>query len=248
MDPDHLAGDPEPPALVAGTARSGSPPWTLSDPLVAYLASVTLAIVVGSIWIGVTGEEEVTLGLTITTLFAQWTGMLGGTVLASRRRGTGRLAADVGLRVERRDILPGIAAGVLSQLVLLPLLYIPMRFLIEDLDISEEARELTGLGSGAGLVLLSVMIVVGAPLVEEIFFRGLLQQSLTRRFGPGWALGGSSVLFGLTHFQPLLLPGLIAFGVVLGLLARRSGRLGPAVIAHMAFNAVTVIALTASRA
>jgi uncharacterized protein len=236
VDPDHLAGDPEPPALVAETARSGGPPWTLSDPLVAYLASVMLAIVVGSIWIGVTGEEEVTLGLTVTTLFAQWTGMLGGTVLASRRRGTGRLAADVGLRVERRDILPGIAAGVLSQLVLLPLLYIPM------------ARELTGLGSGAGLVLLSVMIVVGAPLVEEIFFRGLLQQSLTRRFGPGWALGGSAVLFGLTHFQPLLLPGLIAFGVVLGLLARRSGRLGPAVIAHMAFNAVTVIALTASRA
>jgi uncharacterized protein len=248
VDPDHLAGDPEPPALVAETARSGGPPWTLSDPLVAYLASVMLAIVVGSIWIGVTGEEEVTLGLTVTTLFAQWTGMLGGTVLASRRRGTGRLAADVGLRVERRDILPGIAAGVLSQLVLLPLLYIPMSFLIDDLDISEEARELTGLGSGAGLVLLSVMIVVGAPLVEEIFFRGLLQQSLTRRFGPGWALGGSAVLFGLTHFQPLLLPGLIAFGVVLGLLARRSGRLGPAVIAHMAFNAVTVIALTASRA
>ncbi|MGH9155476.1 MAG: lysostaphin resistance A-like protein [Acidimicrobiales bacterium] len=230
------------PALVAD-----GPPWALGDPAAAYLASLVLAVLVGSAWIAVTGDDGLTLGLTVATLVAQWTGLLGGTVLASRRRGSGSLTADLGLRIERRDILPGLAAGVLSQLVLLPLLYVPVSLLVDDLDISEEARELTGLGSGAGLVLLALMIVVGAPLVEEVFFRGLLQRSLARRYGPTWALAGSSVLFGVTHFQPLLLPGLIAFGVVLGILARRSGRLGPSMVAHMAFNAVTVITLTASR-
>ncbi len=242
VDPDHPSTAPEP---VAGAGRS--PAWALADPLGAYLASVVLAVVVGGIWLGVTGDDEVSLGLTVTTLVAQWTGLIAMSVRASRRRGSGHLAADLGLRIERRDILPGLAVGVLSQLVLLPLLYLPVSLLVDDLDLSEEARELTGLGSGAGLVLLSLMIVLGAPVVEELFWRGLLQSSLARRFGTVWAVAGSAALFGLTHFQPLLLPGLAAFGAVLSVLVHRAGRLGPAVVAHVAFNAVTVIALTATR-
>lgn len=250
VDPSRPAARPEaadgPADPPPDPLRNETPRWTLADPLAAYGVSLVLAIVAGSIWVGATGNEELSLGLTAVTLLAQWTGLLGGTVLASRRRGSGRVAADVGLRLEGRDVLPGIAAGVASQLVLLPLLYYPVSRLVDDLDVGQEARELTGLGTGGGLALLALLIVVGAPLVEEIFFRGLLQRTLARRFGAGWAIGGSAVLFGLTHFQPVLLPGLVAFGAVLGLLAHRAGRLGPAVIAHMAFNAVTVIALTVS--
>ena len=43
-----------------------------------------------------------------------------------------------------------------------------------------------------------------------------------------------------------LRPALVAFGAVLGTLAYKTGRLGPGIIAHMAFNAVTVIALLLS--
>jgi uncharacterized protein len=58
---------------------------------------------------------------------------------------------------------------------------------------------------------------------------------------------GSSVVFGLAHFEPLQLPALILFGVVLGVLAQRTGRLGPGIVAHATFNAVTVLSLTLSR-
>lgn len=244
MHPD----DPEPAVLGAepGAPAPSGPAWTLVDPLGVYVASLVLALVVGSIWLGATGgrQGELSFGLTVVTLIAQWAGLLGGTVLVSRRRGSGHLGADLQVRITRRDILPGLAAGVASQLVLLPLLYLPVSLLVDDLDISEEARELTGLGTGAGLVLLSVMIVFGAPLVEEIFFRGLLQATLVRRLGPPWGIAAAAVLFGSIHFQPLLLPGLSAFGAVLGILTWRRGRLGPAIVAHIAFNAVTVIALT----
>ena len=77
-----------------------------------------------------------------------------------------------------------------------------------------------------------------------MFFRGLLQRSLARRFGPVVAIAGSAVLFGLAHFELLQLPALILFGVVLAVLAHWTGRLGPGIVAHATFNAVTVLTLT----
>ncbi len=51
--------------------------------------------------------------------------------------------------------------------------------------------------------MLVLVAVVFAPLVEELFFRGLLLRSLQRRVGTGRAVALSSVLFGLAHPQPL---------------------------------------------
>jgi membrane protease YdiL (CAAX protease family) len=83
--------------------------------------------------------------------------------------------------------------------------------------------------------------------VEELFFRGLVQRAVARRFGRVAAIGASAVLFGLAHFELLQLPALILFGVVLAVLADRTGRLGPGIVAHAAFNAVTVLTLTLNR-
>ena len=58
-----------------------------------------------------------------------------------------------------------------------------------------------------------------------------------------WAVVATAVVFGATHFQPLQLLALAGAGAVFALLAVRFDRLGPAIIAHMAFNAVTVINL-----
>jgi membrane protease YdiL (CAAX protease family) len=95
--------------------------------------------------------------------------------------------------------------------------------------------------------MLAVVVIVGAPVVEELFFRGLVLRSLQRRFGDGWAVAGSAVAFGLAHFEPLQLPALVVLGVVLGVLALRTGRLGPGMFAHGAFNAITIIALALQR-
>ena len=57
----------------------------------------------------------------------------------------------------------------------------------------------------------------------------------------------SALAFGAEHGQHLQLLGLVAFGVVLGMLAQRSGRLGPGLVAHAAFNAATVVLLAVLR-
>lgn len=222
-----------------------APPWGVGHAAAGFAAAFVLSTVAGAVWVGVSGEQELTLGLTVAALLGQWTGLVGSAVLVSRRKGTGNLAADLGLRLERADVVRGLAVGVACQLILVPLLYLPFSLFDVDVDVSEEAREVTGLAEGPGIAVLALCIVVGAPLAEELFFRGLLQRAVSGRHGPRWGIAVSSVVFGITHFQPVQLLGLVAFGVVLGVLAERAGRLGPSIVAHMTFNATTVVLLVA---
>lgn len=235
------------PALRSGASGQRLPGWGLGEAIAGYAVAFFLAALAGAVWLGVTGQREESLGLVIVTLVGQWTGLVGAALATSRWKGTGSLRDDFGLRIQAGDFLPGLALGVAAQLVVIPLLYVPFKLLNPDLDLAEEARELTALARGPGLAVLAVLLVVGAPLVEELFFRGLLLRALDRRYGPRWAVGVSAVAFGVTHFQPLQLLGLVVFGVVLGGLAQRRGRLGASLVAHAAFNATTVVFLVAAR-
>ena len=174
-----------------------------------------------------------------------WLGLLGAPVLAARTKGNG-VVEDFGLRFRLIDVPVGLVIGVVSQLVLVPIVSLPWIALLgKDLDdLDDSARELADKATDPlGVALLFVIVVLGAPVVEELFFRGLLQRSLLRRMGPVLAVAISAFVFGITHFQLLQFPALVAFGAILGFLALRTGRLGPSIVAHMAFNAVTVIAL-----
>jgi uncharacterized protein len=223
------------------------PRWGLGDAVAGFAAGLLLSIVAVTVWVTVSGSERTTLGLFAAGIAGNWLGLGGAVLRASRRKGTGSLTEDFGLRIQARDIGPGLAAGVLSQLVLIPLLYIPVHLFVPDVDVAEKAKEVTDLAQGGGIAVIAVCIILGAPFVEELFFRGLLQRSVGRRLGPRWAIAVSAVTFGLAHFQPVQLLGLVAFGVVLGVLASRAGRLGPSLVAHMAFNATTVVVLLLTR-
>ncbi len=59
-------------------------------------------------------------------------------------------------------------------------------------------RELPGPGR---VVLAWVFTFFFIAVPEELFFRGWMQNLLERKLGRGWALGVTSVLFGLSHFN-----------------------------------------------
>lgn len=224
----------------AGTSR-----WGLGDALGGAVVATVLSgvgVVAAAV---LQGHGDRTLLVALAALAGLWTGLAGTAFLAARRKGSGRVSVDFGLRVRPGDVPVGLLAGVGSQLVLVPLVYLPFRLLDPDAfrKLGEDADELFDLASGPGLALLAVLVVVGAPLVEELFYRGLLQRSLARRFGPGWAVPVTAVVFAAMHYQPLTFPGLVAFGAVLGVLAQRRGHLGTALVAHVAFNATTVALL-----
>ncbi|MFC0082172.1 lysostaphin resistance A-like protein [Aciditerrimonas ferrireducens] len=188
----------------------------------------------------------------VAELLGLWVGFLGAVVVASRTRGTGRVARDMGLAIRPGDLVVGGAIGVACQLVLIPVLYLPLRALIPHLDrrLSTPAKHLTGGFHGPELALIGFLTVAVVPVVEELLFRGLVLRALLRLaapagrvLGPVLAVVGTGILFGLAHAEPLELLGLAVLGMVLAALAWRTGRLGPSMAAHGAFNLVAIVTL-----
>lgn len=208
-----------------------------------------------SAWVAAThvpvvhGQPRQDLGSVIVSLVGLWIGLAGSVVLASRWKGAGRLSADFGLALRPWPDIPlGLVVGVGGQF-LVTAVYLPAGHLVSHLQqrLSQPGEQLTSTAHGPWLVLLGAFVVVGAPVVEELFFRGLLLRSLERRLGPmGPRLGPicaiviSAVAFGLAHNEQLQFFGLALFGVMLAVLATRTRRLGPGMVAHAAFNAVAV--------
>lgn len=154
------------------------------------------------------------------------------------------------------DVPLGIVVGLASQYLLVPVVEAPLLPFVHHLysRLGHPAQTLTGHAFGPGLVVLAVLVCVGSPVVEELFFRGLLLRALMGglkdlgpRLVPAVSILLTALVFALAHFEALQFLGLAGFGVVLGLLAWRTGRLGPSIVAHMAFNTVTIIAIVAAR-
>jgi uncharacterized protein len=229
--------------------------WGLGEVAIAFLAgsvvSLVLAGLVQPAGYRPGGGSQVPLQVTAAGLVGLWIGLAGGAILVSRYRGSGHLDSDLGFRLRWPvDLGVGVIAGLVSSYVLVPLLYLPVEQFIPSLHkrLEAPAKQNTGaVHGGLEVSVLLLLLAVGTPVVEELFFRGMLQRALARRFGPVVAVLASSAVFGVAHFEPLQLPGLILFGVVLGVLAQRTGRLGPGMVAHATFNAVTVLTLTLRR-
>lgn len=109
----------------------------------------------------------------------------------------------------------------------------------------------TDLGYQVAFALLAVTV---APVVEELLFRGLALRGLMLRLGFWPAAVLSSALFGGLHAQALaagsalLAAGNGVLGLLLCVLARRSGRLGPVIGVHAVRNALAVALVVASAA
>ena len=91
-----------------------------------------------------------------------------------------------------------------------------------------------------GLHLWYTVMAVGfAPLAEEYLFRGLLFHALDREWG-GWkAVLGAAAFFAVYH-PALSWPPVFLLGTVNCLLFKKTGRLAPAVLLHMVYNAVVL--------
>ena len=193
--------------------------------------------------------DDLPLSLVAVAQMGLWLGLLGAPLVVTRLKGNG-LVADLQLRARLGDLWRGGGIGALLQLLALPLIYWPLLHLLDKVpsDLEGPAREMTDRADGLlGVVMLVLIVGVGAPIIEEIFYRGLFQRALLKRgLRPATAIAINATVFGLSHGQLLQLPALILFGAVAGVLAHRAGRLGPAIAAHVAFNMVTVIALLAA--
>jgi membrane protease YdiL (CAAX protease family) len=119
----------------------------------------------------------------------------------------------------------------------------PIPWLPDDLD--------RGVGSAGPVLAITFYVVVTAPIIEELCFRGWMQRGLGHRFIPAVAIFTPALLFAALHAPVyshpayLLIP--LALGLTLGLVAERSQALWPSIILHALWN-VTMIAIATSDA
>jgi len=93
--------------------------------------------------------------------------------------------------------------------------------------------------------LTLVSVVIAAPVVEEIVFRGYLLHRLSRWWGPTWGVLVTSAVFAALHPNPA---GHFLFAVTLALLVIKTRSLTAAVAVHGANNLLAVsAALVASQ-
>ncbi|HEY5198698.1 MAG TPA: CPBP family intramembrane glutamic endopeptidase [Solirubrobacteraceae bacterium] len=143
-------------------------------------------------------------------------------------------------RLSARDL--GLRGAPGARAVGLCLLALAAYFAFADLYLNALARPRTsnpfaGIADRSTLVIIvtGFTAAVGAPVVEEIFFRGLLYRSLRNRLGTLSATSAAAVLFGLVHgtqYPLAALPGVACFGVVACLLYQRTGSLVPGIAIH----------------
>lgn len=176
-----------------------------------------------------------------------WAGFLGAALLASRRNGTGNFGRDFGLsKPTLADARLGVLGGVVGRVIptiYLVLIVIALHVTRSSTGLAPRVLGITPQGA-SGWIVLIVLTVVGAPIVEEIFFRGLIQGAFNRRCGAVASLFITAVIFSVAHvpgegpFAPFLL---FPMAVVLGYLRLKTDRLAAGMLAHAEFNAIGLL-------
>lgn len=180
------------------------------------------------------------------SLVGLWTGFAGAVYVARERAGLAALPAQ--WRARASDV-KYVVLGVVLQLGV-DLAYRPWHLR----HFNQPVNHLFGGAHGAYALVIGLMTMVGAPFMEELFFRGLVFRALRGAFHArerGVALWGaivaSAVIFALAHGEVAQFAGLAAVGVVLSWLVVRTQRLTPSFLTHASFNAVALVALFSQR-
>jgi len=184
----------------------------------------------------------------VTTLLSEmglWTGMLGTVIFVSRRYGSSSLRRDFGLEIRGTDLFWGFAAVAAALIVseIVVVVFAGTKFAGSNDQIISQQK-----GHEAGLVILTLIVELGAPFFEELFFRGFLRTALQERFGAGGAVWLQAGFFGFAHVgesktaagNVTVVLALFLVGVVLGYTAKLTRRLGAGMLAHCLFNLVAV--------
>jgi membrane protease YdiL (CAAX protease family) len=96
--------------------------------------------------------------------------------------------------------------------------------------------------TGATAVLAGLLISVLPGLCEESLFRGYVQTRLLQRWPPILAIGLTSVVFAVAHFDVQHSLAVFPLGVWFGFVAWRTGSVWTSVVCHFANNLTAFVA------
>ncbi len=95
-----------------------------------------------------------------------------------------------------------------------------------------------------GWVGAFMKVVVIAPVVEELIFRGLILQGFRRNYNAFVAVFMSALLFALFHLNPWQFPATFVLGLLLGWIVVRTNSIILSIIGHSINNLLVLLYIT----
>lgn len=184
----------------------------------------------------------------IATLLASWAGMLIAVWWAGTHKGDKDWRKLLKWHFQwKRDIPIAIAFTVAFRLFEQGVGYILKAIGVDPEQLGNSS--LITDQQGIWLILVIIGASIGAPFVEEIFFRGMFLSVAVRNWGRVIGVIVVSVIFGIMHAQTtfassiytITITGLIGLG--LALLVLKTNRLGTSIAAHVLFNSSAILLL-----
>lgn len=86
-------------------------------------------------------------------------------------------------------------------------------------------------------------IVIIAPIVEELIFRGVIMSGFSRIYHPVFAIFFSALLFALFHLNPWQFPATFALGLILGWIRIRTGSVLACIAGHAIHNGLVFLSV-----
>lgn len=217
------------------------PSWGIPDFLITFALWLFFSVVgVGIAAAFGDGQMKTGPGVLIA-LTVPWIGLAGWPLLVSWWHGNGPVL-DYGLTRRPSDLLWGVLYGGIAIVAAAAIAALTQHFFGEfDSAAGEVGSAMTSLPSK---IAFGLLVGLGAPIVEELAFRGLLFGSLAKRgWGPVISIGVSALVFSCFHFEPIRIPLLLSTGLILGWARYHRGSTTVSIIAHMTNNIPAAIAL-----
>ena len=86
-------------------------------------------------------------------------------------------------------------------------------------------------------------IVIIAPIVEEVIFRGVIMSGFSRNYHPAVAIFFSALLFALFHLNPWQFAATFALGLILGYIRIRTGSVIACIAGHAIHNGLVFLSV-----
>lgn len=110
-------------------------------------------------------------------------------------------------------------------------------------ELTEILIELMRADSVLEFMLVVILVAVVPAIAEEIIFRGIVQKSLIKRYGPALGIGLTALIFAAMHINPWSFVPLLIGGTFFGYVAYRTGTLWASSLAHFGNNLIAIIGL-----
>ena len=181
---------------------------------------------------------------TLALLVVPWAALGGWPLVASFTKGNGP-RRDYGLTLTWTTAAVGVGGGAVGLAAALLVATVQQAVTGSQLTSAVEViAQNTTAASAAAVAVLAACTAFGAPIMEELAFRGLTYGALLKRdVPPGLSVAAVTVVFAVFHFEPQRILVLLVLGASLGLVRMYTGSTAASMVAHMTINIPGALAI-----